>query len=93
MNGYDEKARANLRKHGILFEDALLAFDDPHYIIEQDPEEKEERWQLIGMADNCLLLLVIHTIREKNEMEVTRIISARRATPKERKRYGNRKLS
>lgn len=82
------KADSNLRKHKIRFETATRAFFDPFAIIEQDRIEHGEcRWQTLGMADGFLLLLVAHTVRDDDGVEVIRIISARRAEPKERKYY------
>ena len=85
---WDEaKARSNLHKHGISFEAATLAFDDPDSVTELDRiEGGQYRWQTIGVAFGVTLLLVAHTV-EGEDIEVIRIISARRAVPKERKRY------
>lgn len=85
----DKKAEGNFRKHGIRFEEAALAFDDPLALSKQDRVENgEQRWQTIGMAGGCLLLLVAHTVRLENQgIEVIRIISARRVDRKERRRY------
>lgn len=85
----DTKADINFRKHGIRFEEAALAFDDPLSLSEQDRiENGEQRWKTIGMAGGCLLLLVAHTMRLEDEgIEVIRIISARRVDLKERRRY------
>ena len=85
----DKKAEGNFRKHGIRFEEAALAFDDPFALSKQDRVENgEQRWQTIGMAGGCLLLLVAHTVRLENQgIEVIRIISARRVDRKERRRY------
>lgn len=83
----DTKAASNYRKHGILFEEAALAFEDPFAVSIQDRiENGEQRWQTIGMVGGCLLLLVAHTVRFE-DAEVVRIISARRANRKERKHY------
>ena len=58
----DAKAETNLRKHGIRFEEAMLVFDDPLSVSQQDRiENGEQRWQTIGMVGACLLLLVAHT--------------------------------
>ena len=82
-----KKARSNLDKHGISFDTATLAFDDPHSITEIDRiEGGEYRWQTIGMAFGVSLLLVAHTV-EDDEVEVIRIISARRTVPSERRKY------
>ena len=69
----------------------MFVFDDPLYISEQDRvEDGEERWQTIGVVGGCLLLLVAHTVHlEEEDIEVVRIISARRADKNERRRYEN----
>jgi uncharacterized DUF497 family protein len=83
------KAAANKRKHGIAFEDAMLVFDDPYALFEQDRVvEGEIRWRTLGMAEDTTVLFVAHTIREEEQNEIVRIISARRATRTERIRYG-----
>jgi uncharacterized protein len=83
------KARTNERKHGISFEDAMHVFDDPYALFEQDRSDEvgERRWQALGLAEGAAVLLVAHTVREEGEDELVRIISARRATRKERTRY------
>jgi uncharacterized DUF497 family protein len=91
---WDEaKARSNERKHGVNFEDAMLVFSDPFALVEQDRIEGDElRWQAIGLVGEVVMLLVAHTVRQEGRAEVIRIISARRAERKERKRYDeNRK--
>lgn len=91
---WDEtKNRSNRKKHGgITFEQAARVFLDPLRLTRQDRiEDGEERWQTIGMVHGITVLLVAHTIIEDDEdgksVEVIRIISARRATPRERKHY------
>jgi uncharacterized protein len=87
------KAATNLRKHGVSFEIAIRAFADPFALTAQDRiESGEERWQTIGFVDGHYLLLVVaHTVREEDEghqfVEIIRIISAREADRKERRRY------
>lgn len=83
------KAEVNLQKHRISFEMAAHAFADPFALVEQDRiENGEYRWQTLGIAEGYLLLLVAHTVWDDEDgAEVIRIISARRAEPKERKRY------
>ena len=82
----ESKNRVNQRRHGVSFETAVLVFDDPHQVSIQDREvDGELRWQTIGMASGLQLLLVAHTVDE--EAEVIRIISARKAMPRERKAY------
>ena len=82
------KNETNKTKHGIDFETAQLIFDDPFCItfIER-VAGGEERWHAIGSIEKIIVLVVVHTYREENSEEVIRIISARRATPKERKLY------
>lgn len=91
---WDEtKNRSNQRKHdGIAFEMAVQVFRDPFRLTRQDRiEDGEERWQTLGVVHGVTVLLVAHTITEDDAegdaVEVIRIISARRATPMERKRY------
>ena len=83
------KAASNLSKHKVSFETATRVFADPFLLTQQDRiENGEQRWQSIGMVDGQLVLLVAHTFGEDDDgTEVLRIISARRADPKERKRY------
>jgi len=91
---WDEaKAKSNARKHGVGFEDAMLVFADPYALVEQDRMEGGElRWQTLGLVGGIVLLLVAHTVRNEQEDEMIRIISARNAVRKERKRYDqNRK--
>lgn len=76
-------------KHRVSFETATRAFADPFLLTQQDRMENgEHRWQTIGMVEGHLVLLVAHTVGEDDDgTEVLRIISARKAEPKERKRY------
>lgn len=71
------------------FEIALKVFEDPDALVQQDRiESGERRWQTLGRVEGTLLLLVAHTVQlVTGEDEVIRIISARRADRKERKRY------
>ncbi len=82
------KAVSNLRKHRVSFEIAMRAFSDPFALVEQDRiEGGERRWQTLGMANGVVLLLVGHTVTDDGDVDVIRIISARRAEPRERRRY------
>lgn len=86
------KAESNHRKHGVRFEDAVQVFSDPLHLTVQDRVEGGEyRWQTIGQVGGAAVLLVAHTVTEDGPepVEVIRIISARRATPQERKRYAH----
>lgn len=87
----EAKAVANLRKHGIRFEEAALVFDDPLHLTEQERiEGGEYRWQTIGQILGIVIVIVAHTTDEIGHSDETiRIISARRATSRERKRYEN----
>ena len=79
----EEKASENVRNRGIYFEDAELIFDDPFRIERYDTRNsaEEDRWQTVGSFDD--VLFVAYTERGDN----IRIISARLATPKERRIY------
>jgi uncharacterized DUF497 family protein len=82
------KSDANLRKHGIPFETAVTAFDDPHAWVAPDPGHStaaEAREWLIGEADTGTVLVVVYTMRRQGA--VCRIISARPASRRERRRY------
>jgi uncharacterized DUF497 family protein len=88
------KNLANQRKHGISFEEAAHVFRDPLFLSWKDRvQDGEERWQACGKVEGLSLLIVAHTAWEEVEngceIEVIRIISARRAEPKERRRYEN----
>ena len=89
----ERKARSNARKHGVRFEDAMLVFADPFALVRQDRLEGGElRWQTLGLAGGVVLLLVAHTVRDEQEGEIIRIVSARKGVRKERNRYDqNRK--
>jgi uncharacterized protein len=83
-----DKAVSNLRKHGISFELAAEVFADPLHIFEQDRiDGYEYHWRTMGMVRGFMLLVVAHSVRDENDDEIIRIISARAATPAERRRY------
>jgi uncharacterized DUF497 family protein len=73
----------------VSFETASLVFDDPYHLSIQDRHENtEERWQTLGLVGGVVVLVVAHTYREDGwGDEVIRIISARKATAHERRRY------
>ena len=82
----EHKNRVNQRKHGISFETAISVFDDPFHVSRQDREKDgEARWQTIGMIRGVQVLLVAHTVEDEDN--VIRILSARKATPPERRIY------
>jgi hypothetical protein len=78
------KARANLRKHGVRFADAVTALEDAGAISVRDELEDEERWVTIGMDSLARILVVVYTWRG----ERIRLISARPATRREARQYG-----
>jgi uncharacterized DUF497 family protein len=78
---------AQFKKHGLDFDRAKLVFNDPYHLSEQDRIEGHEyRWQTLGMVDS-VLLIVGHNYEEAGDENVIRIITARKATPKERRLY------
>ena len=84
--GWDpRKDAANQAKHGVSFALARLVFDDPLHLSRPDPYTDEARWQTLGQV-GAVCLFVVHTIWDGEEPG-GRIISARRATPRERKWY------
>lgn len=82
------KAEANRRKHGIAFSKAISAFRDPLSVTILDPDHSlgEERYLLLGENEDGQLLVVAHT----DKSEHIRIISARRASRRERRDYERR---
>lgn len=83
------KARVNLQKHSVSFDDAMHVFEDPYALFEQDRTDPsgETRWHALGLAGGVAVLLVVHTVREEGGDETIRLISARQATRRERNRY------
>ena len=80
-----QKAAANLAKHAVSFEDAATVFGDPLGRIMADPRHsaEEQRLVLLGLSQSKHLLAVMYV----NRGETLRIISARRATRRERRDY------
>jgi hypothetical protein len=86
----DRKAAENLKKHGVAFEDAAAVFDDEHAFTDvAKTVDEEQRFKTTGYADEYALLTVIHTHRGDGDDLVVRIISARAASRRERREYGN----
>jgi uncharacterized protein len=82
---WDEaKNRANIAKHGIDFNDAVRAFDGTN-LTEQDDGHwhGEVRYRTFGLIDGLTIVIIIHTDRDGR----TRLISARRAEPNERRKF------
>ena len=83
-----DKAKANKTKHGVSFELAQSIWDDPlHLVIPDAVHENEQRWLAIGSVSAFTVLVAAYVYRDKGGNDIVRIISARRATPHERKRY------
>jgi uncharacterized DUF497 family protein len=82
------KAAANLRKHGVPFAEAASVFLDPMALTYVDPDHsgEEDREITIGVSTNQRVLFVSHCARGDR----VRIISARKATQRERKQYAER---
>jgi uncharacterized DUF497 family protein len=83
------KARANRLKHGVSLEEATTAFLDPDGMDGEDLEHSWDEPRRLRLAKSVAgrILVIAYTIRRQANEEVTRIISARRANRKERKRY------
>lgn len=81
----EKKAKTNTTKHGVAFEEAATVFADPLSLTIPDPAHShaEDRFILLGKSHTGKLLVVCHTERGDN----LRIISARRASRRERKNY------
>ena len=79
------KAAGNLSKHGVSFQEAVTVFDDPLFVIFADPDHSllDKRYIIMGESSRKRLLVVTYTERPKG----IRVISARRATSKEREVY------
>ena len=82
-----DKAAKNLEKHGVSFEEAKTVFYDDRAVLFDDPNhsQDEDRFLILGISQNLRLLIVSHCLRE--EGEIIRIISARKATTKEARHY------
>lgn len=80
-----KKAKTNLRKHRVSFNEAIMVFSDVFSLTYNDASHShgEHRYVTLGMSDRSRILVVVHTMRG----EQVRIISARKATPREKKSY------
>ena len=85
----EKKAKENLEKHKIFFEEAQTVFSDPNarMIFDTEHSTDEERFILLGISSGLRLLVVCHCYR--GDDMVIRIISARKATRNEQKQYGS----
>jgi uncharacterized DUF497 family protein len=84
------KARQNKRAHGVTFEEASTVFSDEYALLIDDPghSEDEARFVLLGLSSMLRTLVVCHCYRKDGD--VIRIISARKASRKERDLYNRR---
>jgi uncharacterized DUF497 family protein len=78
-----EKEKANFAKHGVHFADAVGAFEDERALTEPDVSTSEERFRTLGMDFLRRIVVVAYTYRGEN----IRLISARRANPRQRATY------
>lgn len=81
------KASANRRKHGVSFDEAVTVFFDEEALLIGDPEHSsdEDRFLLLGLSASLRVLVVCHCVFE--ERGTVRLISARKATTRERRQY------
>ena len=86
------KAAANLRKHGISFEEARTVFYDENALLrpDEDHSDEEDRFLLLGLSGRLRTLVVCHCHRQADE--IIRLISVRKANSLERRQYENRRM-
>lgn len=86
----ENKALANIKKHGVSFEEARAVFYDDYAVLFDNPDhsEAEDRFLIIGMSSEKGVCIVSHCYRSEDER--IRIISARKATRTERSIYEKR---
>ena len=84
----EKKNQDNIKKHKVSFQEAETVFYDPNAKIIHDPDHsvEEERFIILGISKLLKLIVVCHCYREDDE--IIRIITARKATIKEAKTYG-----
>ena len=83
------KSETNLRAHGLSFEAAVYVFEDPMSVTQEDPYPYEQLWRTIGMV-GTQVVMAVHTwpdLCTETGEEIGRIISARKATRREREAY------
>ncbi|MBV8845389.1 MAG: BrnT family toxin [Bryobacterales bacterium] len=84
------KSRSNRKKHGVDFETAARVFNDTNFLLIEGRigEDGQQRWHALGMSGDIPLLVVVHVYKEtENGEEIIRIISARKASARESRRY------
>ena len=84
----ENKNKSNIKEHKVSFEEAETVFYDPNAKVIHDPDHSidEDRFIILGISKLLKLLVVCHCYREDDE--IIRIISARKATRNESKNYG-----
>jgi uncharacterized DUF497 family protein len=85
----ERKDRSNQRKHGVAFEEAAEVFVDPLHVswLDERFSAFEERWVTVGQTTRGVTLTVANLFFDERGDEVVRVISARRATNREREAY------
>jgi len=83
----EDKAAANLRKHGVDFADAATVLEDEAALTMPDDHPEEDRWVTLGMDALGRVLVVVYTWRE----DEPRLISARKASRTERRQYESKR--
>jgi len=83
----EKKARTNIQKHKVSFEEAKTVFIDENARLIDDPDhsDEEDRFIMIGLSSNLKILTVVHCYRDNDN--VIRIISARKSTKNEERQY------
>jgi uncharacterized protein len=86
------KAATDVGKHGVSFEEARTVFFDEDALLrpDEDHSDDEDRFLLLGLSSRLRVLIVCHCYREQDE--IIRVISARKANPIERYQYEDRKI-
>ena len=86
----EKKNQINVRDHKVSFEEAETVFYDPNAKTIHDPDHsvEEDRFIILGISKSLKLLVVCHCYKENDE--IIRIISARKATKNETKNYGGK---
>ena len=85
----EKKDLANLRNHGVPFDESRTVFYDDNAIefFDQDHSRKEDRFLMIGLSTKLRILIVNYTVREEQDEDIIRIISSRKATKSEQMVY------
>lgn len=84
------KAADNFAKHGVSFQEATDVLQDPYAWTAEDSHDSEERFVTVGYSFRQRVLCVVWC--ERHAGDITRIISARKATTHERRKYDERRL-